>query len=261
MAADTCMYHRASQAGISGMSLYAEMNYHTNPCKRASGRGFTGPPKVAECCSPGQEIQLSSDRIAGRSRIKGPGVLTCTSRNCIETSCEKGRQWLRLLQLAERPQTSSHKWRMHAKGCRLEQPPIGPFRAKNSHQKLGAYRQSGRTLGISKCSSNESVSTSGEVPPLQERYQEVAVAIEKVGRNTRRIEASIDVCAPTYVVWGVLTDYGSLADVVPGLVVNEVLETRPRGAKLLQVRNSGHYFLDQYQKQVPGYLMSNFPRD
>jgi hypothetical protein len=240
MAADTCMYHRASQAGVSGMSLHAEMNSYTNPRKRASARGFTVSPQVAECCSSGRDIQLSSDRIAGRSCIKGPGVLTRTSRTCVETRCEQGRQWLRLLQLAERPQTSSHKWRMHAKGCRLERPPIRPFRGQNPYQMSGAYRQSSRTLGISKCSSNESVSTSGEVPPLQERYQEVAVAIEKVGRNTRRIEASIDVCAPTYVVWGVLTDYGSLADVVPGLVVNEVLETRPRGAKLLQVRNSGH---------------------
>jgi hypothetical protein len=252
MAADTCMYHRASQAGISGMSLYAEMNYHTNPCKRASGRGFTGPPKVAECCSPGQEIQLSSDRIAGRSCIKGPGVLTRTSRNCIETSCEKGRQWLRLLQLAERPQKSSLKWRTHAKDCQLEQPPIGRFRAKSSHQMSGACRQSSRTVGTSKCSSNESVSTSGEVPPLEGKYQEVAVAIEKVGRNTRRIEASIDVCAPTYVVWGVLTDYGSLADVVPGLVVNEVLETRPQGAKLLQVRSFAHYFWSSFRSGVLG---------
>lgn len=74
-----------------------------------------------------------------------------------------------------------------------------------------------------------------EETTLEETFEEVAVAIEKVGRNMRRIEASVDVCAPVYVVWGVLTDYGSLADIIPGLVVNEVLERRPRGAKLLQV--------------------------
>jgi carbon monoxide dehydrogenase subunit G len=56
-----------------------------------------------------------------------------------------------------------------------------------------------------------------------------------LGNNTRKVEAKIAIHAPLEAVWGVLTDYDRLADHIPGLAESQVLERRPRGARLMQV--------------------------
>ncbi|KAG7345780.1 polyketide cyclase / dehydrase and lipid transport domain containing protein [Nitzschia inconspicua] len=53
---------------------------------------------------------------------------------------------------------------------------------------------------------------------------EPVVRVEKAPENSRRIFAGIDILASVDDVWKVLTDYGELQNVVPNLVVNEVLE-------------------------------------
>ncbi|KAG7369520.1 polyketide cyclase / dehydrase and lipid transport domain containing protein [Nitzschia inconspicua] len=53
---------------------------------------------------------------------------------------------------------------------------------------------------------------------------EPIVRVEKAPENSRRIFAGIDILASVDDVWKVLTDYGELQNVVPNLVVNEVLE-------------------------------------
>ena len=63
----------------------------------------------------------------------------------------------------------------------------------------------------------------------------VAVNVTNLGNNTRKVEAKIAIHAPLEAVWGVLTDYDRLADHIPGLAESQVLERRPRGARLMQV--------------------------
>lgn len=53
---------------------------------------------------------------------------------------------------------------------------------------------------------------------------EAVVRVEKAAENSRRIFAGIDIMASVDDVWNVLTDYENLHQVVPNLVVNEVLE-------------------------------------
>jgi hypothetical protein len=53
---------------------------------------------------------------------------------------------------------------------------------------------------------------------------EAVVRVEKAVENSRRIFAGIDILASVDDVWNVLTDYDNLQNVVPNLVVNEVLE-------------------------------------
>lgn len=53
---------------------------------------------------------------------------------------------------------------------------------------------------------------------------EAVVRVEKATDNSRRIFAGIDIMASVDDVWKVLTDYDNLQNVVPNLVVNEVLE-------------------------------------
>jgi len=48
--------------------------------------------------------------------------------------------------------------------------------------------------------------------------------VEKAPENSRRIFAGIDIMASVDDVWNVLTDYSGLQNVVPNLVVNDVLE-------------------------------------
>eukprot|EP00978_Attheya_sp_CCMP212_P012043 scaffold29883_cov48-Attheya_sp.AAC.2 len=76
---------------------------------------------------------------------------------------------------------------------------------------------------------------------------EAVVRVEKAPENSRRIFAGIDIMASIDDVWNVLTNYEHLQDVVPNLVVNEVLESLPeevqadkiskklKGCKLRQV--------------------------
>lgn len=62
------------------------------------------------------------------------------------------------------------------------------------------------------------------------------VRIEEAPNNARRIFTGIDIMASVDDIWGVLTDYEHLQDVVPSLVKNEVLERYPDGgARLMQV--------------------------
>lgn len=53
---------------------------------------------------------------------------------------------------------------------------------------------------------------------------EAVVRVEKAPENSRRIFAGIDIFASVEDVWKILTDYEHLQQVVPNLVVNDVLE-------------------------------------
>lgn len=53
---------------------------------------------------------------------------------------------------------------------------------------------------------------------------EPVVRVEKAPENSRRIFAGIDIMASVDDVWNVLTNYEELQNVIPNLVVNEVLE-------------------------------------
>ncbi|GBG80680.1 hypothetical protein CBR_g31139 [Chara braunii] len=63
----------------------------------------------------------------------------------------------------------------------------------------------------------------------------VGVVINKTGLNSRRVVAKVHVQAPLRTVWDILTDYSRLGEFFPNLAVNELLELRPKGARLLQV--------------------------
>ena len=53
---------------------------------------------------------------------------------------------------------------------------------------------------------------------------EPVVRVERAPENSRRIFAGIDIPQSADEVWALLTDYRRLGDVVPNLMVNEVLE-------------------------------------
>ncbi|KAL6768845.1 PCD1 [Auxenochlorella protothecoides x Auxenochlorella symbiontica] len=63
----------------------------------------------------------------------------------------------------------------------------------------------------------------------------LCLEIEPGTNNSRCIYASTDVPAPKETLWRLLTDYQHLNDFIPGLAVNQELETFPDGCKLLQV--------------------------
>jgi hypothetical protein len=80
--------------------------------------------------------------------------------------------------------------------------------------------------------------TSEMAPPFLDDDQclvpgEPVVRVEKAPENSRRIFAGIDIMASVEDVWNVLTDYSHLQDVVPNLVVNEVLEEYPVAERLV----------------------------
>ena len=56
---------------------------------------------------------------------------------------------------------------------------------------------------------------------------EPLVRVEKAPQNSRRIFAGIDIPVSVDEVWSLLTDYANLQQVVPNLVVNEVLQIFP----------------------------------
>ncbi|CAI5469894.1 unnamed protein product [Closterium sp. Yama58-4] len=60
-------------------------------------------------------------------------------------------------------------------------------------------------------------------------------SVEVLGSNSRRVSARVVVPASADVVWGVLTDYERLADFIPSLATNQMLQRRSNGARLLQV--------------------------
>jgi len=64
---------------------------------------------------------------------------------------------------------------------------------------------------------------------------ETVVRVEDAPNNARRIFCAIDIFAPVDEVWGVLTDYENLQNVVPSLKKNEVLERWDDGVRLKQV--------------------------
>jgi len=71
--------------------------------------------------------------------------------------------------------------------------------------------------------------TSEMAPPFLDDDQclipgEPIVRVEKAPENSRRIFAGIDIMATVDVVWALLTDYENLGQVVPNLLVNNVLE-------------------------------------
>ncbi|CAI5461147.1 unnamed protein product [Closterium sp. Yama58-4] len=74
-------------------------------------------------------------------------------------------------------------------------------------------------------------------------------SVEVLGSNSRRVSARVVVPASADVVWGVLTDYERLADFIPSLATNQMLQRRSNGARLLQVRaNLGiiPYYITSY---------------
>jgi ribosome-associated toxin RatA of RatAB toxin-antitoxin module len=77
-------------------------------------------------------------------------------------------------------------------------------------------------------------SLSDEVEALLSK-EKVDLNVTNLGDNTRRVEARIAIQTPLDAVWAVLTDYDHLADHIPGLAESRVLESRPNGARLLQI--------------------------
>ncbi|KAL2228064.1 UNVERIFIED_CONTAM: hypothetical protein Sindi_1786100 [Sesamum indicum] len=62
----------------------------------------------------------------------------------------------------------------------------------------------------------------------------IEIAIEKTGKNSRRITSKVAVQASLQTVWDILTDYERLADFIPGLAVSQLLEKRDKFARLFQ---------------------------
>ncbi|XP_019055134.1 PREDICTED: uncharacterized protein LOC104608311 [Nelumbo nucifera] len=63
----------------------------------------------------------------------------------------------------------------------------------------------------------------------------IDIKIEKLGKNSRRIQSCIAIDASLETVWGILTDYERLADFIPGLSVSQLLEKKENFARLFQV--------------------------
>jgi hypothetical protein len=70
---------------------------------------------------------------------------------------------------------------------------------------------------------------------LQPSQPPVTAQIERSSWSSRKVHASIKICAPVSAVWGCLTDYQDLAAFIPSLVENKCMERKPNGAVLLQV--------------------------
>lgn len=84
--------------------------------------------------------------------------------------------------------------------------------------------------------------TSEMAPPFLGEDQclvpgEPVVRVEKAPENSRRIFAGVDIMASVDDVWAILTDYANLQNVVPNLVVNEVLDLY-EGASQVKVDTS-----------------------
>lgn len=63
----------------------------------------------------------------------------------------------------------------------------------------------------------------------------IPVDVEPAPSNSRRLYASVDIAAPSFVVWSALTNYEKLGDFIPGLAENRCLARTSSGATLLQV--------------------------
>ncbi|GLT31747.1 hypothetical protein SLA2020_064580 [Shorea laevis] len=63
----------------------------------------------------------------------------------------------------------------------------------------------------------------------------VRIQIKKIGKNSRKIRSKIGIDATLDTVWNILTDYERLADIIPGLVVSQLVEKKDNFARLYQV--------------------------
>ncbi|XP_076941859.1 uncharacterized protein LOC143611545 [Bidens hawaiensis] len=63
----------------------------------------------------------------------------------------------------------------------------------------------------------------------------IEVEIEKVSSNRRIIRSKVAIEASLETVWGILTDYERLADIIPSLVMSQVLDKSKNFARLLQI--------------------------
>ncbi|KAK4392593.1 hypothetical protein Sango_2037100 [Sesamum angolense] len=63
----------------------------------------------------------------------------------------------------------------------------------------------------------------------------IEIAIEKTGKNSRRIISKVAVQASLQTVWDILTDYERLSDFIPGLAVSKLIEKRDKFARLFQI--------------------------
>jgi hypothetical protein len=105
--------------------------------------------------------------------------------------------------------------------------------------------------------------TSEMDPPFLDEEQclvpgEAVVRVEKAPENSRRIFAGIDIFASVDDVWNILTDYAHLQDVVPNLVVNEVLETytgKPLAQVTVNANLSDEEQCEHLSKQMKGALL------
>ena len=85
---------------------------------------------------------------------------------------------------------------------------------------------------------------------------EVVVRVDAAPGNARRIYTGVDINADVDTVWALLTDYEELANVVPNLVSNDVVEARAGGARIKQVGAAqacsgavGCYLLDEQRER------------
>lgn len=109
----------------------------------------------------------------------------------------------------------------------------------------GGSDESPEPLSYSSSNSEEEVESYGygdaklaSDPELVSRSDEeegIRIQIVKLGKRSRRIESSILIKASLSTIWGVLTDYERLADFIPGLAVNRLLDKRDKYARLFQI--------------------------
>ena len=87
---------------------------------------------------------------------------------------------------------------------------------------------------------------------------EAVVRVEKAPENSRRIFAGIDIPVSVDTVWDVLTKYDKLQDVVPNLVVNEVLkeyEGKPKDQITVDSSLPPEQQCEQMANQLKGSLL------
>ncbi|XP_028770958.1 uncharacterized protein LOC114728249 [Neltuma alba] len=108
----------------------------------------------------------------------------------------------------------------------------------------------------------------GEESEIQDEV-DVYIEVKNLEKNSRRIESRILIDAPLTTVWNILTDYERLADFIPGLAVNELLEKGENYARLFQVGEQNLAFglkfnakgvVDCYEKELE-ILPSGMKRD
>lgn len=103
--------------------------------------------------------------------------------------------------------------------------------------------------------------TSEMAPPFLDEDQclvqgEPVIRVEKAPENSRRIFAGIDIMASVDDVWNVLTDYSHLQDIIPNLVVNDVLNEYPAATRIVVDKTlAEHEQCMQLALQMKGSLL------